>query len=393
MNKKDRQAFLKSVADQAQLAKAEVAAETDGLPVYDPTILLDDSTILLESTKTRHHRNKKGNHKNKKHKQYQTLAMDGGAPSCLHLPAASKDFCLCETGYHENFVCNYDCACGMGTCEASSCKVTGSFLMVTMAFVFSFSAFIVFWMIHQRSQADMIRYASWENEQLLKKGDLVSVKTVSDETSDTAASNKKSAKENIQDVPEDTSGDTNAETGDVSDVPEETAETAETAQASPRPAPVEVIEKRPDTRTIAIIGGGMACIATALEFKKKGYDVYILETNASIRGMWTRAFHNRLNMPLKYYSEWKLPKSFPKRPNEGEVQSYLNDFVDEQDLRTCFRFNTMVKRIIKRFKGGYAVHTQHISGKKIAIEVDEMALSTGMFTNPLVVEGEDTVLA
>jgi cellulose synthase/poly-beta-1,6-N-acetylglucosamine synthase-like glycosyltransferase len=149
----------------------------------------------------------------------------------------------------------------------------------------------------------------------------------------------------------------------------------------------QAVEKE---HTVAIIGGGMACIATAHELVSRNFKVVILEKNATLRGVWSKAFHNSLDVPLSQFLGWELPKSFPKCPNELEVQAYLNQYVDKFRLRHLFRFNTSVSKVVNNPDGTFTIHTQHANGERQIDTFDELVFSTGMFSNPLVPRNSST---
>jgi len=141
-----------------------------------------------------------------------------------------------------------------------------------------------------------------------------------------------------------------------------------------------------NTMKVIIVGGGMACLATAHEFLKRNYDVTMIDSCDGIQGTWARAFHRQLATPMKYFVDWRLPNAFPKQTSEEVVRAFLDNYVDELSLRSKIRFNTTATKIIKRFNGGFSVHTRTKDGHEDVRVYDLIIMSTGMFTNPLVID-------
>lgn len=136
--------------------------------------------------------------------------------------------------------------------------------------------------------------------------------------------------------------------------------------------------------SVTIIGGGMSCMATASEFNRRNYDITMIEAGNEISGSWKRAFHNRIALPMKYFVDWSLPKDFPKQPKEVDVKEFLDRYIDSRGLRSFVRFGTTVTKVIQKHKGGFLVCTETSDGVKDNVTCDVLVLSTGMFTNPLI---------
>lgn len=333
----------------------------------------------------------------------------------------SKDFCLCQVQRANGFMCNFDCACSNGVCEASACRVTGGFVIATVLITLGIIALPALWVHYRRkntyessrwtaakaARARMFARRPSSMQTPMPYGsrapsDIMSLHPEGEEGEDIsypeAASVVTESSVSNSDV-----GNTNDFDGTDITVDQESEAEMNFAppqeylypEATPSQEEAQVQHIAEDQaveqeHTVAVIGGGMACIATAHELVSRNFKVVILEKNATLRGVWSKAFHSSLDVPLSQFLGWELPKSFPKCPNELEVQAYLNQYVDKFRLRHLFRFNSSVSQVVNNADGSYTIHTQLANGERKVETFDELVFSTGMFSNPLVPRNSST---
>jgi len=341
----------------------------------------------------------------------------------------TREFCLCQVGRSEGFMCKFECSCANGECHASACRITNAFVMfiglltISMAVIPGYFVFSAHEKKNQQkrwtaSMQARVRAAAIDSSSAAhsRPAPRSNPTPVSEPTPRSEyRANFVSDDSESRFEPDTTSfgaksifgsdiAPTSVSTSSIcgSDITTTSASTSsifgsDITAMDGLSRPLDLTgsdmssyeQTDADEKTVAIIGGGMAAIATMLELHSRGFKVTLMETNSSIRGVWAKSFQHNLNIPLAHFLGWKLPKAFPKRPNEAQIESFLNEFVDQHSLRSHIKFGTSVTKVIKRAGGGFTLITQSQGEQPHVENFSELVVSTGMFSNPLMPKEEN----
>ena len=120
------------------------------------------------------------------------------------------------------------------------------------------------------------------------------------------------------------------------------------------------VHPKPDTgaptaaeHRVAIIGGGIAGVATAKALRVREIECTLFERKASVGGLWLDAYPGAQVQAMKEHyelPELRMPESVPQHPSAADVVQYVEKYVDVFDLRGCLRLETEVLSV-KRAKG------------------------------------------
>lgn len=113
--------------------------------------------------------------------------------------------------------------------------------------------------------------------------------------------------------------------------------------------------------SVAIVGGGFAGIAAAVRLKKSGLaDFTVLERANSVGGVWRDNIYPgvEVDTPSHLYSFSFKAHDWPRvYATQSELRAYLEETIDEFNLRSHFRFDTDVTRLAwDEEANGYEVH-------------------------------------
>ena len=119
-------------------------------------------------------------------------------------------------------------------------------------------------------------------------------------------------------------------------------------------------------RTVCVVGGGVAGIATAKALADRGVSFDAFERSDRLGGVWSygnpygvSAAYDTLHLnSSKAGTQWPdfpMPEHWPDYPSAAQVEGYLNDYVDHFGLREHFTFETEVEHAERRDDGGWQV--------------------------------------
>lgn len=98
-------------------------------------------------------------------------------------------------------------------------------------------------------------------------------------------------------------------------------------------------------RRVAIIGAGVAGLATARVLVQRGLDCTIFERATVLGGVWMDGYSNfGVQVPRELYEfpDWPLPEGTPDFTPGPIIQKYLEDYADHFGVTPCIRFNADV---------------------------------------------------
>lgn len=120
------------------------------------------------------------------------------------------------------------------------------------------------------------------------------------------------------------------------------------------------------TRTVCVVGGGVAGIAAAKALAERGVEFDAFEKSDRLGGVWSygnpygvSAAYDTLHLnSSKGGTQWPdfpMPDHWPDYPNKAQVERYLNEYVDHFGLRGRFTLETSVEHAERRPAGGWQV--------------------------------------
>ena len=98
---------------------------------------------------------------------------------------------------------------------------------------------------------------------------------------------------------------------------------------------------------VAIIGAGVAGLATAKVLRQAGHEVVVFDRTPDVGGVWSRTRRYpglTTQSPKAQYSlsDFPMPKSYPEWPSGEQVQAYLAAYAARFGLDGTLRLNTEV---------------------------------------------------
>ena len=152
---------------------------------------------------------------------------------------------------------------------------------------------------------------------------------------------------------------------------------------------------------IAIVGAGVAGLATAKVLKQAGHEVTIFDRVADVGGVWSesRRYPGLSTQSTKAQyelSDFRMPKSFPEWPSGPQVQQYLSAYAEHNHLVADLRLSTEVEKVTRTPNGHWAVRTRpRDGGENSTATFDGVVLANGVFSEPLkpVIPGEKEFVA
>lgn len=159
----------------------------------------------------------------------------------------------------------------------------------------------------------------------------------------------------------------------------------------PRTVPI------PATMTVAIIGAGIAGIATALAVAQEGVSYQIFDRNDEVGGTWLTTTYPGIGVdtPSAYYSLSREvnPDWSNYYPQGGEYQDYLVTLADKHKLREHTRFRTEVEALWwDDDRSQWQIHTVDADGRRDVSYARVVIAATGYLNRPRWpdVKGRDT---
>ena len=135
---------------------------------------------------------------------------------------------------------------------------------------------------------------------------------------------------------------------------------------------------------VAIIGAGVAGLATAKVLKQAGHEVVVYDKAPDVGGVWSRTRRYpglTTQSPKAQYSlsDFPMPRDYPEWPSGAQVQAYLAAYASHFGLEPALRLSTGVTAAAPVPDGGWAVTAGAVTG-----HFDRLVVANGIFCEPAV---------
>jgi hypothetical protein len=140
---------------------------------------------------------------------------------------------------------------------------------------------------------------------------------------------------------------------------------------------------------IAIIGAGVAGLATAKTLLQAGHSVVVYDRTPDVGGVWsqTRRYPGLTTQSAKAtygLSDFPMPKHYPEWPTGTQIQAWLADYARQFHLDEHLRLNTEVTRVRPADDGtGWTLELLGTADGVAGTEtVDRLVVANGVFCEP-----------
>jgi cation diffusion facilitator CzcD-associated flavoprotein CzcO len=156
-----------------------------------------------------------------------------------------------------------------------------------------------------------------------------------------------------------------------------------------------------NSKTVAVIGGGVSGLAAAKAFDAQGHRVLGFERSHDFGGVWelSRSYpdvQTQSPKDLYCYTDHPMPASYPEWPKGPQVHAYLHSYAEKHKLGRLFHLNTNVVSMDRRTDGkpGWTL-TLESAGRTRKQDVDFVAICTGQFSDKNIIThpGQDAFIA
>ena len=139
---------------------------------------------------------------------------------------------------------------------------------------------------------------------------------------------------------------------------------------------------------IAIIGAGVAGLATAKVLTQAGHEVQVFDRTPDVGGVWSRTRRYpglTTQSPGAQYSlsDFPMPKDFPEWPSGEQVQAYLAAYATAFGLDRTLRLDTEVTAA-RPLGAGWTIETTDGAGGDSTEDFDRLVVANGVFCEPAV---------
>ena len=139
---------------------------------------------------------------------------------------------------------------------------------------------------------------------------------------------------------------------------------------------------------IAIVGAGVAGLATAKVLKQAGHGVTVFDRVGDVGGVWSasRRYPGLSTQSTKAQyelSDFRMPKSFPEWPSGEQVQQYLEAYAEHNDLSRHIHLSTEVEHIDRQPDGHWTLRTRPVGAQRSTTSTfDGVVIANGVFSEP-----------
>lgn len=147
------------------------------------------------------------------------------------------------------------------------------------------------------------------------------------------------------------------------------------------------------SQRVAIIGAGPSGIVAAKFLQQEGLQTTLFEqsdqaggqwhVSNSLSGIWPGMLTNTSRIMTQFSDLDHLPE-LAAFPAVGEIQDYLQRYLDTFDLRKCLRLNCWVERIQPDQSGTWSVIYRTAEGSTVQENFDFVLVASGRFNQPFI---------
>ncbi len=138
-------------------------------------------------------------------------------------------------------------------------------------------------------------------------------------------------------------------------------------------------------RSVAVVGAGVAGLATARTVIARGLECTVFERSGVPGGVWSDGYSNfglQVQSELYEFPDWPLPEGTPDFTPGPVIQKYLADFADHFAITPRIRFETEVVRIAERDGPGSGwTITSRQNGEESRDDFDLVVVCIGLYSN------------
>ena len=137
-----------------------------------------------------------------------------------------------------------------------------------------------------------------------------------------------------------------------------------------------------NAKTVAIIGSGVAGLATAKCLLKKGYSCTVFERRSELGGVWADGYAEfgvQIQRELYQFPDFPLPddaKDFTAGP---AFRRYLEEYCDRFGIRDCLKLGVEVVSVDPDRSKGWTLVTES-EGKIEKAQADFLVVATGLYS-------------
>ncbi|MFC9896407.1 flavin-containing monooxygenase [Nocardia sp. NPDC127579] len=136
---------------------------------------------------------------------------------------------------------------------------------------------------------------------------------------------------------------------------------------------------------IAIVGAGIAGLASAKVLSREGFPVEVFDRAPDVGGVWsaTRRYPGLRTQNSRnsyHFSDFPMPEDYPRVPDGAQMQAYLERYVQQFGLRANLRLNTEVVAA-DPVDSGWLLEVRDETGIH-RTSCDHLVIANGVFSEP-----------
>lgn len=135
------------------------------------------------------------------------------------------------------------------------------------------------------------------------------------------------------------------------------------------------------SKTIAILGAGVAGLAAAKTLKQYGFNVTVYEARSELGGVWANNYRSLCVLEPKWvygYPDWSWPRETPLYPPAEHVRYYLADYAEHFGIHDCIRLNSRIVEAALTDEGRWRIVVE-ADGERKSTDYDYFIMAPGMF--------------
>ena len=136
-----------------------------------------------------------------------------------------------------------------------------------------------------------------------------------------------------------------------------------------------------NTRSVAVLGAGVAGLAAAKTFAQYGFEVTVYEARSELGGVWANNYRSLCVLEPKSvygYPDWPWPRDTPLYPPADHVRRYLNGYAEHFGIRERIRWRARIIAAAPTADHRWRIVAE-IDGTRDSAEYDYFVISPGMF--------------